>query len=135
MQFLPLTPEIKKDIDGLVEFASRPENRYKPGVSEWVPGDRKEFVRDLFLYRLVFSLTEAPDGSVYRQMSLSYRRREKLPNEIATFTIAAMCGFTGGKTVEGATTSPGPDWQIQIDRHPTEFADACIVIVQRVTDA
>lgn len=134
MPALLLTPETRKDIDSLVEHASRPENRYKPSVSRWVPGDRKEFVRVIPVdYRLVFTLTELPNGEVYRHMSLSVPRKGKWPNEIVTFTLATMCGFTGGKMQNDMTVGPGSDWRVEIDRQPTRVSTGCIVIAQKIT--
>jgi hypothetical protein len=128
MQALLLTPEIETSIDSLVEFASRPENRWKVGVSDWTPGDRKDFVRILpVAYKLVFTLTELPNGEVYRHMSLSFGKKEKWPNEIATFTLATMCGFTGGRVQGEATMWPGEDWGLNMNRE-----DGCIEFSQKI---
>jgi len=112
MRLLELSTENQKKVASLVEFASLPENRYKPTIADWVPGDRPEYTRHINTYRLVFTVTEMPDGTLYRHMTLSVPAGGKLPNPLVAFTLATWCGFTGGEVKNDVTLRPGADWGI-----------------------
>jgi hypothetical protein len=131
MRPLLITPTTRQEMQDLVDFASRPENWYKVGTSNWFPGERPEFARNLDTFRVVFSMTEIPDEGLYRHVSVSIPpgTRHPLPNPVAVFTIAKMCGFTGGKEPsEGVITEPASDWMISTAREP----DPCIIVAQKV---
>lgn len=120
MRALSLSDENRQQITSLVDFASRPENLYRPGMGP-VPGDVPGYVRHIDSYRVVFTLTE-----VDRHLSVSIPAPPgRLPHPYALFTIATWCGFTGGQIVEGVTVEPGADWVVG----PNE-CERCAVAVQ-----
>lgn len=127
MRALLLTPEIKSRIAAQVEWANRPENRYRAGVDPEPPGDNPACIMNLeHGFRVVYSRTLAPDGSEWRHLSISVEGT-KYPNQMAAYSIATLFGFTGGEQVEDVTVKPGEDWMFHIDEEAR-----CIVVAQRV---
>ena len=100
-------------------------NWYRPGQSENAPGDDSRHVVELNTYRCVFSYTLAPDGELFRHLSISVPSKA-YPNPFAVFTIAELFGFTGwdGKTLEAPD-----DWMIDLNKE-----EHCVVAAQRVPD-
>lgn len=85
------TPEVREAVQKLVEFAAEEVNWYQPGQP--LPGDDPRHCIDLSTYRCVFSLTQMPDGSLYRHLSVSVPAKDKLPNPVAFNEIARLFGF------------------------------------------
>lgn len=106
MRPLLIGPAEKKAVEELVAFASREENWYRPGVSQWVPGDRLEYVLSLGTYRCVFTYTEGR-GKLYRHLSISVPGT-LYPNPVAATTIAVLFGFTGARMRGDTPVHPGP---------------------------
>jgi hypothetical protein len=129
MRALILTPAVRQQCRDLATWAERPDNWYRPDRDAEPPGDNPAYVLMLeHGFRAVYTCT-AVDGKRFRHLSVSVEGT-KYPNEVAAFTIAGMFGFTGGAVTGEATTAPGPDWQIVVDK-PTRS----IVFVQEVPDA
>ena len=128
MRALVISPEQVERVNDLVGYVSRRENWYRPGESDFVPGDRPEYSIDLNTYRCVFSITELPiDGIMFRNLSVSVPVAGKLPNEIAVWNIAVLFGFTGAKKADGTdiVVGAGCDWTIGVDEKAN-----CVVIAQ-----
>jgi len=107
---LLLTPEVRTRASEIAEFASRPENHYRIGESDWVPGDRPEFVLRSGTLRAVFSHSVEGSGMTWRHLSVS--NVTKLPNPVSVWTLARLFGFTGGELGPDGETVVGaaPDW-------------------------
>jgi hypothetical protein len=126
LRALVIDDENKSAATRVVEFASRRENYFIPGKTEFVPGDRDEYVAMLGTYRCVFTVTLSNDR-MYRHLSISIP--EKLPNPIAAFTIARMFGFTGGSVEGEVVTAPSEQWQIGLDEKR-----AVVVLAQEIAN-
>lgn len=123
MRILEIGPEQQKQVDDVVAFASKPENRYRPGRSQYIPGDKQGHVCKLNDYRCVFTVTEM-DGALWRHLSISVPS-ERYPHAAAAFMIARMFGFTGW---DGETCTRLPDgWLGSVNER-----EHCIVLVQPV---
>jgi len=127
MRPLVLSPEITARIAAQVEWANRPENRYRAGVDPEPPGDNPAYVMLLeHGFRVVYSRTLAPDGSEWRHLSISVEGT-KYPNQFAVYTIATLFGFTGGNQELDTTVKPGPSWRMDVDQRAR-----CIIVAQRM---
>jgi hypothetical protein len=124
MRMLNLSTENKARAQRVLDHATKPENRYKPPCN-WVPGDRPEFVARIDTYRCVFTITEFPDGKLFRHLSISVPNRKAQPNVIAACTLATWFGFTGAPMHEGIATRPGIDWQVGLSEE-----EHCVVLAQ-----
>lgn len=98
-------------------------HHYIPGPGVGPPGDdhRFTFTTD-FGYKFVFTLTES-DDVLWRHFSISVPGR-RLPNQIVTFTVAELFGFTGW---DGVSDKPGADWMIKIEDPPYAVVMAQLV--------
>lgn len=109
---LVIDEEAMNDVSRVVDFATKRENYYVPGVTDFVPGDRDEYVIKLNHYRCVFSITLF-EGEPYRHLSISMPEHKVLPNPTVAFTLAGMFGFTGGEKYKGGViTDPAENWLI-----------------------
>lgn len=89
---LIIKPEVKDAVQGIVDFASKPENWYHPMEGASPPGDDPRYCILLNTYRCVFSFTESR-GSIYRHLSVSVPVKGKLPNPVAFNEVAKLFGF------------------------------------------
>lgn len=97
MRILIIDDYAKSTAAKVVEFASRPENLYRPGSAAKIPGDTKEHILQLGDYRIVFSLTKDPVSSeVYRHISMSVPTQGSFPHPAAITEILNLFGFIGG---------------------------------------
>jgi hypothetical protein len=124
MGYLQLSPENQALAKQLVEFASKPENFYRP-PSDVVPGERLEYTCHIDSYRCVFTITEI-GGARYRHLSISIRG-PNLPAPVAAFTLAGWFGFTGAVLEGGISAMPGTDWHVDINEE-----DNCIILAQEI---
>lgn len=92
---LVITPEVKDAIKVVVDFASEEAHWYKPAEEENPPGNDPHYCIELNSYRCVFSLTQMPDGSLYRHLSVSVPtwKEGHLPHPAAFNEIAQLFGF------------------------------------------
>jgi hypothetical protein len=125
MLFRPLlmTDENKAKVQAVVDFATKPENYYKP-PADFVPGERPEYRCSLDSYRCVFTITEGK-GKRFRHLSISIPVAGKLPNVMAACTIATWFGFTGAPMSEDVATGVGADWFSDV-----VDSDNCVVLAQ-----
>ena len=123
---LLLTPENKAKAQAVVDFASLPENVYRP-PADFVPGDRPEYRCQIDSYRCVFTITEGK-GKRFRHLSISIPREGRLPNVEAACTIATWFGFTGAPMAEDVATGMGWDWFGDVVE-----TDNCVVLAQMLT--
>jgi hypothetical protein len=106
----------------VVAHAMQPENYYEPGSSPQPPGDDPRHIVLLNTYRAVFSITRAPDGKLFRHLSISVPRKGKYPNEFAVLAIADLFGFTG---YDGVSARIPEGWMIGPNKD-----DECVVVAQ-----
>ena len=124
-----LTQQKQKAVDELVSFASKRENWYKPGESNWIPGNRPSYTIELDSFRCVFTWDER-EGVILRHLSISVPEGVGFyPDPIVAFTIAKMFGFTGGKEHEGVVIGPGKDWMCGPVPH-----ENCVAFVQPIKE-
>lgn len=106
MQALIIDDEFKSRISQVREFASRPENIYKPGLTGIrPPGDNPNYVVESGTIRIVFSLTSfenVPDRppdfegpEIYRHVSISANNYTSPPNPVLVREILDLLGFIG----------------------------------------
>lgn len=118
MRPLLIGDEQIRQIQSVVEFASRPENRYVPGVTS-TPGLLPQLTMYLPIgYRCVFSFTQV-DAGLYRHLSVSVDAACKLPNPHAVAELAKRFGFTGERD---------KDWECGIN----DDEPFCVQAVQKV---
>lgn len=126
MRPLIIDDNLKARVATILYYASLPAHRYRPHDPHCAkPGVGDNPVHCLttqFGFRIVFSLTEMPDGLVYRHLSVSVPTAN-FPNLIVVWTLAELFGFTGW--LKGA--EPAPDWQAKINH-----AEGCIAVVQEL---
>ncbi len=133
MSILVMDDDFRARCKNLREWAHLPENYYiapedqsgppPAGTPGYNPNHRMQNGR----YRIVYSVTVAPDRSQYRHLSVSVPGN-KLPNTTAVFTVAAMLGFTGGGLGPGGIVEhPGDDWQIGVKEE-----ECCVVVAQQM---
>lgn len=111
-------------------YAARPENWYRPRVSQWVPGDRPEHVADLGDFRCAFSYS-VTQGRLHRHLSISTRTPTGpgLPAPLAVWTIASWFGFTGAEaSAEGLVERAAADWLFA----PVAVPFKCVVLAQEI---
>lgn len=123
-RLLELDDAFKAECKRLREHAENPKHWYVLGKTDFVPGDRPEYViKTEFGYRLVFTITHAPDHKPepFRHLSISVPGKN-YPHPVAVWTIAHFLGFTGATVQDDAATEPGP-WGIAIDEK-----EHCIVV-------
>ena len=119
MRPLVIGPEDKEVANRLMEFASKPENLYRVGETRTTPGDDPRYVIKLFQgFRAVFTHTLLADGRLYRHLSISVDKKNKLPHPAAVVAIAHLLGLEGGLK----------DWQVEPNR-----LESCITVVQQIT--
>jgi hypothetical protein len=119
---LVIDDNAKAAVAEVVAYAMQPENYYEPGVSNQPPGDDPRHVVLLNTYRCVFSITKAPDGKLWRHLSVSVPRKGKYPNWFAVLVIADLFGFTG---YDGVSARVPKDWVIGPNKD-----DECVVVAQ-----
>lgn len=127
-RILTLSDEVKEKAAALAEFASRRENWYFGGESDFVPGDNPDYVLRMNDYRCVFTYTLA-DSKLYRHLTISVPGKN-YPHPAAVLTVAHMFGFTGAKLAHGTddvVAEAGEDWQMA-----AKEAERCIVVVQEI---
>src|SRR5262245_237107 len=117
MRALFIDDKAKSEVARVVAFAM--DHLYYPGKSS-VPGDDPRFVAMLNTYRCVFTFTHIPQGT-FRHLTISIPRKNMYPNEIATFVIADLFGFTGYDEIN-APHEPGADWMIGIENNAVMIA-------------
>jgi hypothetical protein len=128
MALIYMGPEAQARIDEIVAFASRPENLYRPGKVDWVPGNRPEFVFHSGTIRAVFSFTRHPHGHTIRHLTISTSSSKDYPAPQMVWTIAKMFGFFGAEADKnGIVTQPAKTWAVGMD----EF-EHCIVVQQKL---
>ena len=123
MRALLIDDLAKASVQRVLDFATLPENWYRPGHSRFIPGDDPRFVAHLkFGFRAVFTVTKMPDGFVCRHLSISVDG-VNYPNIAAVCTIAEMFGFSGwdGKSIDRLPEG----WMGQLNKR-----EHCIVLVQ-----
>lgn len=126
---LIITPGRKEAIQKFLEMAHREENWFYPGVSDWTPGDRPEYIFQFDSYRVCYTCSIIEDKP-HRQISVSIPTDE-LPAPAAVFTIANLFGFTGGKGMgEDVITEHGEDWVIVTQ--PLGEGRECVMVVQKI---
>lgn len=119
-----MTPEVEADARRVRAHAEKPENIYRPGRMP-PPGDNPAFVMMNGTYKIVFSLTQTPNG-VIRHLSVSTSAKGRLPLPVAVWTVAHLLGFTGASPDERQVVSePGPTWGCYVED------DAPCVVVQQ----
>jgi hypothetical protein len=123
MRPLLVSDEVKVRVKEVVDFALG--NLYHPGKSETIPGDDPRHTVEIPVrYRCVFSITVDPEGKPWRHLSISIPKKEKYPNPISAFVIAALFGFTG-YNIDHPQVEPPPDWFFDLNRE-----DHCVVLAQ-----
>jgi hypothetical protein len=105
-----------------MDFSLQEENWYEPGISPQSPEDNPRHVVLLDTYRCVFAITQAPDGELFRHLSVSALGRYHL-NPFAFYTIAREFGFTGW---DGKNINAPKDWSIDVNQEKH-----CAVAIQR----
>lgn len=128
MRALVIDDFAKAAVQRVVDFATLPENWYRPGITSLVPGEDPRFVAHLKDgFRAVFTISKFPDGLVLRHLSISVNS-DKLPHIAAAFTIAEMFGFSGW---DGKTLHRIPDgWMSSVNK-----AENCVVLGQPYDEA
>jgi hypothetical protein len=97
MQVLVIDDQFKRRAAEIREFASKPENVYRPGPDAVAPGDNPNFALESGNCRIVFSLTyDAGQDMIFRHFSMSASRRTVLPNPIVVAEVLPYFGFVGG---------------------------------------
>lgn len=109
---LQIGPEERQQIAHLVGFARDPVHWFTPALiaQQFVPGDHPEYVLTLHTYRCVFTWTQADQGTIFRQLSVSVPGG-KLPNIYAVFTLATAFGLTGWQMHPNGKQPPA-DWMV-----------------------
>lgn len=130
MTVLPITDELRDDLDKLRQFAERPDNWQlidDEGTPNFVTGDKPDYCVIAFDYRIVFSITHWPARrpSPVRYMTVSIRSKN-YPLPVALFTIAHMLGFTNVEPNEdGLVMKAGENWGIGINED-----EHCVIVQQ-----
>lgn len=115
MRALLLDEDARAKIQGVLEFAHKPENYYIIGPGGFSlqrpPGDDPRHVVHLNTFRCVFSVSKA-DGKLWKHLSVSVPGN-KYPNPFAVYTIAQEFGFTGW---DGNSEVPPVDWAGRLEQ-------------------
>jgi hypothetical protein len=119
---LVINDKAKAAVAEVVAHAMDEQNYYEPGISNQPPGDDPRHVVLLNTYRCVFSITKAPDGSLFRHLSVSVPAKGKYPNEFAVLAIADLFGFV--PKWDGKSRFPD-GWIIGPNKD-----DECVVVAQ-----
>lgn len=90
---LVIGPEETQAARELVAFAAEEANWYQPDLAQPPPGENPKHCLQLNDFRCVFSITKAPDGSLYRHLSVSVPTPDKFPSPEAFDLIAQLFGF------------------------------------------
>jgi len=97
LRVLIIDNEAKSRATEVLDFASKPENIYRPGPKVKAPGDNPNYVMNIGDFRVVFSLTESQiDQMIYRHLSISVPDRNRFPNPVVVNEVIQLFGFTGG---------------------------------------
>ena len=111
----------------IATFAAKPENWYKVGESNWIPGDRKEFVLVSLTIRAVFTWTQVKPEDVHRHMTIS-TMGPSYPSPLVVWTVAHMFGFTGAKVDEqGLVHEPAKTWAFLPNKD-----EQCIAVTEKI---
>lgn len=119
MRMLVVDDEARLAAHKLVEFASRPENHYRPHMQTadaLAPGDDTRYVLHLGEFRCVYTMTVTDEGT-YRHLSISVPEDGRYPNPAITVEIARLFGFKG--VLE--------DWMVALNP-----AEKCVVLLQPI---
>jgi hypothetical protein len=122
MRALVIDKEARAAVAQVVAHALEPENYYEPGLSPQPPGDDPRYIVLLNTFRCVFSITKAPDGRLFRHLSISVPTPGKYPNEFAVLEIARLFGFTGW---DGHRLYFPDNWMIDANQE-----DECVILAQ-----
>ena len=130
MRVLIVDDFAKAAVQRVTDFATLPENWYRPGRDNLIPGDDPRFVAHIQQgYRCVFTITKAPDGFVFRHLSISVEvdsesnNKNLYPNVAAACALAELFGFSGW---DGYTIDRIPDgWMVHINKQ-----EHCIALGQ-----
>jgi hypothetical protein len=128
MRVLLIDDTARASVQRVLDFAMLPDNWYFPGRSSDIPGNDPRFVAHLrYGFRCVFTVTKAPDGFVFRHLTISVDS-DKYPNVAAACAIAEMFGFSGwdGKTMDRLPAT----WMANVNKK-----EHCIVLAQPYEDA
>lgn len=135
MDILDMGPAFRAAVGRLRAFAEDRAHWYYPWV-QGLPGENPGYVLDAGTLRIVFTWTviDHPETSgVFRHLSVSTRMgapgSERLPNQIMTYTVAHLLGFTGARLSGDLAVSPGTTWQIEISG--PEAAIPHVMVVER----
>jgi len=92
---LMITPEVEKAVQKIVDFSAEKANWYRPGQEDVPPGDKPGHGIMINTYRCVFSVTEMPDSTIWRHLSVSVTGGDPnaYPNPAAFNMIAQLFGF------------------------------------------
>lgn len=116
MDILDMGPAFKAAVARLRAFAEARANWYYPGVQA-IAGDNPGYVLDAGTLRIVFTWTVIEHEGVFRHLSVSTRMQspesQRLPNQIMTFTVAHLLGFTGARMSGEVAVAPSMTWQIE----------------------
>lgn len=99
-------------LSDLAEFATSPDHVHRLGKHGIIPLPHvAEHAFSFGAYRGTFSLTEMPDGVVYRTLVIA--QPHGMPEPGAVTSIAEQLGFTGSRR-EFDAIHPGADWQLSL---------------------
>jgi hypothetical protein len=93
--FLLIDATLIARLKRLKEFASKPENHYKVGESDWIPGFTPGYKVRADTYSIVFTHSLDHNKKLFRHLSVRVLGDGKLPTQDAVFTIAHHLGFKG----------------------------------------
>lgn len=131
MSVLVVDEELKTKCRELRTFAHREENWYHVPSSDWIPGDRPEYVLSLPTgQRIVYTVTHAPEHAPrpFRHLTISVGSG-RLPHPIFVWTIADLLGFTEA-IMEGDTPVGPGNWIVGVDDK-----EGCVIVQEPLEDA
>jgi hypothetical protein len=97
LRILIIGPPELEAIARVVDFASRPENLYRPlDPTPKTPGNDPGYMLHLGDFRIVYSLTQSNTVTIFRHLSVSVPNSEMLPHPAAVEAIMERFGFAGG---------------------------------------
>jgi hypothetical protein len=127
MGILFLNEGVEQRIFDIVAHASNPLHWYRPGKSDWVPGDKPEYVLLSGDTKAVFSWTETT--AVFRHLSVSVRTPGKYPDLTVVWTLAHKFGFQGATPdKDGFVHKPSPTWGCGSSQ-----AHECVTLIEQVS--
>jgi len=122
MRALVINKEVEAGAKRVIDFARG--NVYHPHQSENIPGHDPRFVLQVPNgYRCVFSFTQAPDGSLWRHLTVSVDGKG-YPHPAAAFMLASVFGFTGYDVARPGKPPP-QDWIFSANE-----GEHCVVVAQ-----